>query len=146
MASVFTCRVEWIEGKKASLSFDGKASLEFSYPPAFGGLEGLPCPEELFIAAVNACTLTSFLYFAERLGLKFKGYSCTAEGSLEKTAEGHHVFSKIVLKPTVKLESGEDEAKARKVFEYVEKFCIVSRSIEGKVAVELKPEITVKAG
>jgi len=146
VASVFTCRVKWLKGKKASLNFDGKASLEFSYPPAFGGLEGFPCPEELFVAAVNACTLTSFLYFAERLGLKFKAYSCTAEGSLEKTAEGHYVFSKIVLKPDVRLERREDEDKARKVFEYVEKFCIVSRSIEGKITVELKPEITVDAG
>ncbi|RLI35170.1 OsmC family peroxiredoxin [Candidatus Bathyarchaeota archaeon] len=140
----FKCKVEWVEGKKAILDLNGKGSIEFSYPPVFGGLEGFTYPEELFIASVNACTLTSFLYFAERLSLKFKSYSCEAEGIVVKQPEGFHRFTRIILKPQITLEKGEDPAKAAEVFEYVRRFCIISRSIENMVTIELQPEITIE--
>jgi len=141
---VFTCEVEWEEGKRASVKFGGKAALKFSYPPMFGGLEGFLYPEELFVASVNACTLTTLLYFAERLGLKLKGYRCQAEGVVEKNPEGHFTFKRLILKPTIEVAEGE-ESKANQTLEYVKKFCIVSRTVEGCVPIELKPEVRVKS-
>ncbi|MBI3191832.1 MAG: OsmC family protein, partial [Pedosphaera parvula] len=49
-------------------------------PPEFKGEAGVWTPEDLFVAAVNVCTMTTFAAFAQRLNLPVLSYRCEAEG------------------------------------------------------------------
>ena len=141
---VFTYRnrVEWKEGKLGKLVSEGKPEITFTIPKEFGGVEGFLSPEDLFLASINACVLTSFLYFSETFKLKILGYTSTAEGTIRKVGEPF-VFTEVKIKPVIKVESEKDREKAVKVMETAKKHCIVSRSVEEKVHVTIEPTITV---
>ena len=140
---IFKNSVSWKGDKKGIVSFEGRLGINFSTPVDFGGPAGMISPEDLFVASVNACTLTSFLYFAEKLDLNLIGYTCSAEGTVIKT-EGPYVFSEITLNPMIIVERDEEKAKAIKAIELTEKYCIISRSIESTVRVKMHPKVTVK--
>lgn len=137
---IFRAKVSWKEGKKGILEFEGKPELEFATPPEFGGPKETFSPEELFVAAINSCTLTTFLYFAERLGVRLLKYSCTAEGAVEKT-EGPYVFKEVTLRPTIEVEGKEMAKKAARAIELAHKYCIVTRSVDKQVKIRVGPTI-----
>ena len=58
----------------------GKPDLEVSSPPEFKGEAGIWTPEDLFVGALNACILMTFVAFATQKGLEFASYECRAEG------------------------------------------------------------------
>ncbi|MGB7970539.1 MAG: OsmC family protein, partial [Candidatus Deferrimicrobiaceae bacterium] len=82
-----------------------------------------------------SCIMTTFLAFAERAGLAFEGYESDAEGVLE-FVDGRLLFTKVVVRPRVKLTSGEDRAKAEEIMHKVERNCLVSNSIRTEVVLE----------
>jgi peroxiredoxin-like protein len=140
---IFKNDVKWEEGKKGILNFERKCKIEFSTPPSFGGPVGLLNPEDLFVASVNSCVLTSFLYFAEKLGLRFLSYTCRAEGIVEKT-EGPFVFSNVKLDPTIVVKNESERTKATKAIELTDKYCIISNSIDNQIKVNIKPKVIIK--
>jgi uncharacterized OsmC-like protein len=92
---------------------------------------------------VNSCVLTSFLYFAERLGLQFISYRCTAEGTVEKT-EGPYVFNNVKLNPIIVVKNDGERTKATKAIELTDKYCIISKSIDNQVKINIKPKVMIK--
>jgi len=141
---IFKNDVAWKGNRKGILSFEGKHEIDFSTPASFGGPAGMLSPEDLFVASVNACTLTSFLYFAEKLDLNLISYTCSAEGVVMKT-EGPFMFSGVTLNPTIVVERDEEKVIATKAIELTEKYCIISKSIESTVKVKIHPKVTVKS-
>ncbi len=141
---IFENDVTWKEDKNGILNFEGNHEILFSTPASFGGPIGLLSPEDLFVASVNACTLTSFLYFAEKLDLKLISYTCNAKGSVIKT-EGPYLFSEITLNLAVVVERDEEKIKAIKAIELAEKYCIISKSIANTVEVKINPKVMVKS-
>ena len=55
----------WQWGRRAVVSAAGKPSIEVSSPPEFKGDPGMWTPEDLLVAAVNACVLQTFLAYAK---------------------------------------------------------------------------------
>src|SRR4030042_1011804 len=103
--------VLWKGEKKGPLSVAGKPAVEVATPPEFKGHEGIWSPEDLYVAAVNSCIMTTFLAFAGRAGLAFEGYESEAEGVLEFVEE-RLVFTKIVVRPPVPLRPREGRTQA----------------------------------
>jgi organic hydroperoxide reductase OsmC/OhrA len=60
-----------------------KPSIELSTPVEFGGKPGVWTPEELLVASVNACIMTTFSYYAGKRGFKFISYESSSEGIIE---------------------------------------------------------------
>ena len=58
--------VRWSQQKKGNISSPGKPEIEVATPPEFKGHEGIWSPEDLFVASVNVCVMSTFLAFAER--------------------------------------------------------------------------------
>ena len=131
----YTTSVRWTGEKKGMMDVAGKPSVEVATPPEFKGHEGIWSPEDLFVAAVNSCIMTTFLAFAGRAGLAFEGYESEAEGLLEFVGE-RLIFTKIVVRPRVTLASGEDRAKAEEILHKAERNCLVSSSIRTEVILE----------
>jgi peroxiredoxin-like protein len=132
---LYTTSVRWTGEKKGMMDVSGKPSVEVATPPEFKGHEGIWSPEDLFVASVKSCIMTTFLALAEREGLAFEGYESDAEGVLE-FVDGRLLFTKVVVRPRVKLASGEDRAKAEEIMHKVERNCLVSNSIRTEVLLE----------
>ncbi len=131
--------VRWTERRIGTIAAAGKPDIQVATPPEFKGHEGIWSPEDLFVASANICLMTTFLAFAERAGLALASYESDAEGLLE-LVEGKFQFTKIVLKPKLTLNPGEDAKKAGELLTKAEANCLVSNSM--KCRVELAPTIS----
>jgi uncharacterized OsmC-like protein len=136
--------VTWKEGKQGAINIEGVGDMNFSSPPNFGGPSGMLSPHDFFIASVNACTMTTFLYFVTKLDLNLLSYTCKAEGLLEKS-EGPYIFTEITLNPEIVIENEKDRKKASKAIELSEKYCQISKSIDQQVKIKINPNIKIKS-
>ena len=136
-SKVYTYRtaVKWTEQKKGVITCGGKPEIQVATPPEFKGHEGIWSPEDLFVASVNLCVMTTFLAVAERAGLAFLSYESEAEGRLE-LVEGKFQVTAIVLRPRIILQPGGDPTKAKEVIEKAEANCLISNSIKTRVSLE----------
>ena len=137
---IFKTTVKWIEGKKGKLSSADKPSIEVSIPPDFKGPEGYWSPEDLFLASINSCIMTTFLYFAEKVSLSFLSYESEIEGTVS-FEEGKLVFSSVIIKPLIKVKNKSDAEKAKQLIEKSEKYCLISSSVKSKITVLPRIEI-----
>jgi len=127
--------VRWTECKMGVIASAGKPNIQVATPPEFKGHEGIWSPEDLFVASVNVCVMSTFLAFAERAGLAFTGYESEAEGRLE-LVEGKFQMTTIALKPRVTLKPGEDVGKAKELLAKAEANCLISNSVTARFTVE----------
>jgi peroxiredoxin-like protein len=138
----YEVKTRWTDQRRGVLAAEGKPVLEVASPPEFKGHPGVWTPEDLLVAAVNACTMTTFLAFAARKELRPVSYECDATGTLEMV-DGKFRFSQIVLHPRIVVARNEDISKALTAFHDAEASCLVANSMLAKVAGE--PEILVQA-
>ena len=127
--------LKWTEQRKGIVSCAGKPDIQTATPPEFKGHEGIWSPEDLFVASVNICLMTTFLALAERAGLAFSAYESEADGRLE-LVEGKFQFTAITLKPVITLEPGVDAGKATELIEKAEANCLISNSMKARVSLE----------
>jgi len=132
--------VRWTEAKRGILTAEGKPDINVATPPDFGGHEGVWSPEDLFVAAVNCCIMTTFLYYRAKEDIELVSYSSTAEGNLHYGEEGL-VFTLVRVKPEVVVASDSDRKKAEQAIQRAESACLVSKSLHTEVIVE--PQIQV---
>src|SRR5437868_13883597 len=86
-------------------------TINFAAPPEFGGEPGLWTPEHLLIAAVTTCFVATFRAIAEAAEMGFGWLEIAAEGKIEKL-EGGFRFTRIVLRPTLRLHRELDRQRA----------------------------------
>jgi len=139
---IYKNELSWKSEKKGLLASKDKPPLEVACPPEFGGHPGIWSPEDLLVASVNICIMTTFLYYAKNWELKFSSYQSYAEGVVE-IVEKKLVFSTIEVRPKILVTSDKDIKEAEKVLRFSERNCLVSNSIKSKVI--LKPEIRVNS-
>jgi organic hydroperoxide reductase OsmC/OhrA len=132
--------VRWDGEKHGVLSIAGKPDLKIASPPEFRGHPGIWSPEDLLVAAVNACTMTTFLSALLRRGISIVSYECGAEGTLEMD-EGTFRFTHVSLRPRIVVAGEVDRQRALDAFKEAEAGCLIASSIVAKV--EAKPEIMV---
>ncbi len=136
-SKVYTYRttVKWTEKKMGVISSPGKPDVQVATPPEFKGHEGIWSPEDLFVASINTCVMSTFLAFAERAGLAFTAYESDAEGRVE-LVDGKLKVTTVVVKPRVTLAPGADAAKAREILAKAEATCLISNSVKTHVTME----------
>jgi organic hydroperoxide reductase OsmC/OhrA len=119
-----------------------KPPFRVSAPPEFKGEPRVWTPEDLLVGAVNACTLTTFIAFATRVGLEVEAYASDAEGTLQ-LVDGRYVVTRVVVRPHVLVRDREAVRAVEQTFDDVHRSCIVSNSIRAEVVLE--PTIEVAA-
>jgi peroxiredoxin-like protein len=136
-SKVFNYRtaVKWTGRKLGTATSPGKPDVQVATPPEFRGHEGIWSPEDLFVASVNVCVMTTFLAFAERAGLSFSEYESEADGRLEMV-DGRFQMTSVAIRPKVTLSAGEDAGKAKEILARAEAACLISNSVKSKVTVE----------
>lgn len=138
----YDTQLRWIHERRGEISSPGKLAFEVAPPPEFKGPEGVWTPEDLFVAAVEICTMTTFLALAEHRKLPFTKYASSAQGTLENV-DGKYLFTQIVLNPRITVASEADIPAAEKIIHDAEAQCLISNSIRGRV--EMKPTIIAAA-
>lgn len=136
--------VEWVGEKRGVLSSPNLPAVAVATPPEFKGHENTWSPEHLFVAAVNACFMTTFLAIAEMSRLDFKSFSADSVGRLEKVEGQGYMMTTVTVRPRLVIRREQDADRARRILEKAEKHCLISNSV--KSAVRLQPEVRVEAG
>jgi peroxiredoxin-like protein len=134
-------RLVWHTGRLGSVSVDGKPVVQVSSPPEFKGDPACWSPEDMLIAAADACLLMTFLAYAQREELELIRYESDADGALE-FADGRYRFTTVTLRPRLTFRTEEDAEIAQIVLEQAHRDCIITNSITA--AVKLEPEICVQ--
>ncbi|RPJ62211.1 MAG: OsmC family peroxiredoxin [Acidobacteria bacterium] len=132
--------IVWTGEKKGEVSGLKLPSLQVATPPDFGGHEGFWSPEQCFVAAVNACVMSTFLAIAQLSKLPFESYEAEASGKLDKPEGQVMQFTEITIRAKLVVTHSKDLERAGRLLEKAEKQCLVSNSI--KAAVHLEPQVT----
>ena len=134
----FTVNLAWEKDKEGTLTARKNPHLPVATPPDFGGPEGVWSPEELFVASVAGCLMSTFLYFVERVGVPVAAYSSVSTGSLAKTPGGLRFANiDVAIHATVPNEEAAKRAEALHLKEKLEQYCPVSTALNCPVRVTL---------
>jgi len=133
----------WKSGRRGVITSLGKPEFDVGSPPEFRGEPGVWTPEDMYVGALNACLMLTFLAFAERKNLGLVAYETRAEGLLEHV-EGRYRITQVEVQPSVVVKSEVDLAAAREIMGKLEENCFISNSISARVRVE--PQFRVEHG
>ncbi|MBU0533412.1 MAG: OsmC family protein [Candidatus Omnitrophica bacterium] len=136
---IFKTKIKWTEGKKGKLYSLKKPSIEVSTPPEFKGPDGYWSPEDLFLASINSCIMTTFIHFAQKESFTFLSYESEVEGEVS-FEEGKLIFSSVTVRPVIEVKSESDRGKAEQLIEKSERYCLISASVKSKVTILPKIE------
>jgi organic hydroperoxide reductase OsmC/OhrA len=104
-------------------------------PPQFDGQPGHHSPEDLLLAAVASCHMTTLVALARRKDLPIKRYEARASGTLDKTKEGLR-FTSIGLHVQASTEKGR-EKDLEPLIRLAETHCIISNALRLEVALHI---------
>jgi organic hydroperoxide reductase OsmC/OhrA len=138
----YESEVRWESNHRGKICSTGKPEVKISSSPVFKGEAGIWTPEDLFVASVNACTMTTFLTYARHKNLPLVLYDSDAEGLMERV-DGKFQFTKIVLNPHIEVKSEAAIPQAREILEDAHKDCFLTNSTTAEV--EMFPRIRVSA-
>lgn len=130
----YETNVRWTGGRKGTIRAPERPQLTFASPPEFGGESGMWTPEDFFVAAVNTCTMTTFLALAEREGLQVEAYECDASGVLDYV-EGYQ-FTRVALRPRIEIIDESQMDLAMRLIEKAHDRCLIAKSIQADVLLE----------
>ncbi len=130
----------WKSARRGAMSSPGKPELAVGSPPEFRGEPGVWTPEDMYVGALNACLMLTFLAFADRKGVGLVAYETSAEGLLEHV-EGRYRVTEVTVQPSVVVKSERDLEAAREIMGKIEENCFISNSITATV--KLQPQFRV---
>jgi len=129
--------------ESAKTIFSGPGELEVGPAPEFEGSPETLNPEEMFVAAINNCLMTTFFYFVRKLNVEISSYYSEAQGQFEKQKDGFR-FTHVEVRAEVTLAQQELAEKVTQLGDLAEKYCLVSRSVNCPVQYELEVKTTGK--
>lgn len=128
-------------GREYRVEFAGKPDLAGSADPMFRGDPERLNPEDLFVAALSACHLLTYLALCARSGIRVVAYEDDARGTLALDTAGGGRFESVTLRPRVTIAAGDRELAAA-LHEKAHGLCFVAASVAIPVTVE--PEILAR--
>jgi len=129
------------KNEPAKTVFNSLGELKVGPAPEFNGTPGTMNPEELFVASVNSCLMTTFFYFVRKSDIDILSYRSDAEGQVEKQADGFR-FTQMKIQAKVALKNQELAEKVHELGNLSEKYCLVSRSVTCPVHYDIEVKIS----
>ena len=131
----------WTSGQTGLVKSDSAPNaIHFSAPLQFGGLDGRWTPEDLLLAALAGCFVTTFRVLAGYSKFEYIDLHVEAEGAVGK-AESGYSFSEITLRPTLTIHDEEKRDWALKLLHKTKAACLVSKTLA--TAPALEPQVKV---
>jgi len=134
---------------KAKLIWDGESGgeakvrkskdLKLDMPVEFGGKGRYPCPDELFLAGLAGCLLTTFLYFRNKLSFYMEHFEILTGGKLSAESDGYRIGG---IEATIRVKTNRSEkTKVRRCIELTKKYCHITRTLEKAIPIRISGRI-----
>lgn len=98
-------------------------------------------PEELLVGALSACHMLWVLHLCADAGIVVTEYVDSAEGEVAEHADGSGEFTRVVLRPKMKITDARRVGDAAAVHHKAHAVCALARSVNFEVNCE--PEVEV---
>ena len=131
----YSTSLEWTDEHKGILSCEGKPDIGVACPPEWGGHPGIWSPEDLFVASIEVCTMTTFLFLLEKYTGSLVSYRSRATGTAQMV-NGVFVFKDVTVEAAVGVAAPEDVEKATRAFTEIAEWCLVTKTVKCQVRVE----------
>ena len=121
----------------------GNLITRVSIPPEMDGPGIGTNPDEMLLGAAATCYIITLAAMLERNGIKKQELTLESDAIVDVT-NGIFTYKKIIHRPQITLKSGSTEQErklALKLAEKAERSCMISRAIQGNVAIELDVNI-----
>ena len=128
-------------GRKYRVQIDGKPELKGSADAIFRGDRDTHNPEDLFVAALSACHLLSYLALCARSKVNVVAYEDDASGILKLRPDGGGSFESVTLRPVVTITPDSDERRALELHETAHDQCYIASSVS--IPVFHEPQIKI---
>ena len=125
-----------------TIRIEGKADLDGSADPIFRGRPERHNPEDLFLAALSACHMLTFLALAARRGIEVVAYEDRAHGRLALSPGGGGAFERVQLNPRVEVVTALARDVVPALHEAAHANCFIANSVA--VPVEIAAEVHVR--
>ena len=123
-------------GREHVITAEGKPPIAGSSDPAFRGDAGRWNPEELLVASLSTCHKLWYLHLCADAGIAVLAYRDEAAGTMVEDADGGGRFSRVVLRPLVTVQAGNDADLALRLHRDAHAKCYVAGSVNFPVLVE----------
>lgn len=126
----FGIRLDWLEKKRGLVTADDvQDTIHVATPTIFGGEGQEWSPEHLFISAIAGSFMTTYLYFAGKLGFSVSHFICDAKGTIALSA-GKYAFTHIDIYPKIYIEEEVLRKQAQIALEKAADYCMVCNAIK----------------
>ena len=135
---------------QVDLSWDGESGgfvgcencddLKVDVPREFTGLGRSPCPDQLFLASIGGCLLTTFLHFKGRFKIDVVDVNISIfEDITLIRSEGYRIRS-VKAAMCVKGKPGDADI-IKRCAELAKDYCHITKSIEGCIPLDVSVEV-----
>jgi organic hydroperoxide reductase OsmC/OhrA len=144
--ATYNTTVQWKGEHWGFIRMGNGPEMDFSAPPDAQGHPGVLTPEDAFVAAVNTCVMMMFIWSAERFKLELVSYECFSEGTKLIELDRTEIFSQVLLKPRIVVNSEQAEKDAvlkriQRAMDSSVKYSLVANSIKSRLVIEPQIEI-----
>jgi organic hydroperoxide reductase OsmC/OhrA len=115
------------------------AAIQGSSDPLFRGDPTRYNPEELLLGALSACHMLWVLHLSADAGITITEYDDEAWGEMVEHADGSGEFTRVVLRPRVKIAEAERVGDALAIHARAHAVCCLARSMN--FPVEHEPQV-----
>jgi organic hydroperoxide reductase OsmC/OhrA len=115
-------------GREYRVRIAGKPDLIGTADAAFRGAPDRHNPEDLFLAAIAACHMLTYLALCARQGLRVLAYADAVEGTMCEDGRGGGRFEEVVLRPAVTVASADEVEAALRLHDRAHESCFIAAS------------------
>ena len=113
------------------------AAIAGSSDAAFRGDPARYNPEELLVSALSACHMLWVLHLCADAGIVITEYADDAEGEMAEHDDGSGEFTRVVLRPRMKITDGGRIAEAAAIHDRAHAVCCLAQSMNFPVEHEV---------
>jgi organic hydroperoxide reductase OsmC/OhrA len=132
---VWTRGADGVRALTHRIELPGRPPMEVSAAPQYRGDPTRMNPEELFLASLASCQMLTYVTLAARANIEVVAYEDRSQATLA-IADRKMRITEVLLRPTITLTAGSDEAKARALVESAHEGCFIANSVSCAVRVE----------
>ncbi|MBK3496130.1 OsmC family protein [Viridibacillus sp. YIM B01967] len=145
---IFYLAANWPGGRNdVGTIVSGQLQTKVSIPSEMDGPGIGTNPDEMLLGAAATCYIITLAAMLQCSSIKVESLTMQSEGIVDVT-NGVFTYKKIIHKPEILLANGTTKRVAnlaQKLAEKAEKTCMISKAIQGNVALELQVQLKIEA-
>jgi len=139
----YEVRGVWDHRTGGKIRLPGLHDLGFDTPRRFGGLERHACADQLFLSALAACLIATFLYFKGKL--RFKPIHVGADVKAKLVLAGSHGYRFSGIRAVLLVRTKKaDLTVARRCADLAVTYCHLTQTVGGIVPITVRSQVRAR--